>query len=79
MSVVDLDTMLNNNLKMSVTFLISLEDWADECRECRRPALLHRDGPCTGAEREPPETVCKIWSEFKRRVKPILAMLKADY
>ena len=78
-SVVDLGPMSNNDLKLSVASLVSLEDWADECGACGRPALLHRGGPCTRAEREPPDVVCKIWTEFKRRVKPILATLKAEY
>ena len=79
MSVDDLDTMSNNDLKMRVASLISLEDWADECGACGRPALLHRDSPCTRAEQESPDVVWKIWSEFKRRLKPILAPLKADF
>ena len=79
MSVVDLETMSNNDLKLSVASLVSLEDWADECGACGHPALLHRCGPCTQAEREPPDVVCKIWTEFKRRVKPTLATLKTEY
>ena len=77
--VIDLETMSNNNLKLSVASLVSLEDWADEYGACGHPALLHRGGPCTQAERESPDLVCKIWTEFKRRVKPILATLKAEY
>ena len=47
MSVVDPETLMNNNLKLSVASLVSLEDWADECGACGRPALLHQGGPCT--------------------------------
>ena len=60
MSVVDLDTLSNDDLKKNVTSLVSLEDWADKCGACGRPALLHRDGPCTRAEQESPDVVCKI-------------------
>ena len=78
-SVKDLDTMSNDVLKRNVASLIYLEDWADECGACGHPSLLHKDGPCTRTEREPPDIVMKIWSEFKRRVRPILVTLKADY
>ena len=79
MSVVDLDTISNDNLRKRVTTLISLEDWADKCGICGCPILLHRDGPCKRQERKLPNMVMRIWSEFKRRVKPILATLKAEY
>ena len=41
--------------------------------------MLHKDCPCTKQEQEPPDVVMNIWTEFKGRVKPILATLKADY
>ena len=41
MSVVDLEILSNNDLKLSVASLVSLEDWADECGAFGRPALLH--------------------------------------
>ena len=50
MSVVDLETLSNNDLKLSVASLVSLEDWADECGACGHPALLHRGGPCLREE-----------------------------
>ena len=78
-SVVDLDTMSNDDLRKRIASLISLEDWADECGICGRPSLLHRDGPCTRKERESPDVVIKIWSDFKKRVKPFLATLKTDF
>ena len=79
MSVIELDSISNEDLRRRVAALISLEDWADECGACGRPSLLHRGGPCTRQEREPPDIVIKIWSDFKKRVKPILATLKADF
>ena len=56
-----------------------MEDWSDSCVACGIPSLLHKDGPCTRQEREPPDVVMKVWTEFKRRVKPILATLKEEY
>ena len=41
--------------------------------------MLHRDGPCKRQERELPDVVINIWSEFKRRYKPILVTLKAEF
>ena len=79
MSVVDLDSLSNDDLKKRVASLVALEDWSDECGRCGRPSLLHRDGPCTRKERELPEVVNKIWSDLRKRVKPILATLKADF
>ena len=79
MSVVDLDRLSNDDLKKNVASLISLEDWADKCGACGCPALLHRDGPSTRREWEPPDVVNKIWSQFRRRVKRISSTIKADY
>ena len=79
MSIVEMETLSNNELKKRVTSLISLEEWSDSCRACGIPSLLHKDGPCMRQEREPPDVVMKVWTEFKRRVKPILATLKEDY
>ena len=76
MSIVDLDLMLNDELKKRVASLVSLEDWADKCNKCGRPALLHRDRECTTQEQEPPDIVNKIWSDYRMRVKPILKTLK---
>ena len=79
MSVVNLESLSNDNLKKLVGSLVSLEDWSDECGTCGRPSLLHKDGPCTRREREPPDVINKIWSELRRRIKPILATLKEDF
>ena len=34
MSIVNLDSMSNDELKKRVASLVSLEDWADECSKC---------------------------------------------
>ena len=79
MSVINLDTLTNDILKKLIGSLTSLEDVYDECAACGHPGLLHKDGPSTRTERESSETVNKIWSELRRRVKPILAKLKEVY
>ena len=71
--------MSNDNLRKRIASLISLEDGSDKCGKCGCLSLLHRDGPCTRQEREPPDIVNKIWSNLRRRAKPILATLKAEF
>ena len=79
MSVVNLEALSNDDLKKRVASLISLDDWSDECGQCGRPTLLHKGGPCTRQEKESPETINKIWSEFRKRIKPIVTVLKSEY
>ena len=79
MSVVDLDQVSNDDLKKRVSSLISIDDWSDECGQCGRPSLLHRGGPCTRSEREPPDVILKIWSDFRSRIKSVVTMVKADW
>ena len=67
MSVVDLESLSNDNLKKLVASLVSLEDWSNSCRACGIPSLLHKDGPCTRQEQEPPDVVMQVRTEFKRR------------
>ena len=71
--------MTNDNLKKLIGSLTSLDNIYDRCVAYGHPTLLHKDGPYTRTERESPETVNKIWSELKRRVKPILAKLRETY
>ena len=66
MSVVDLELLSNDSLKKLVSYLVSLEEWSVSCGACGIPSLLHKDGPCTRQEQEPPDVVIKVWTEFKR-------------
>ena len=79
MSVVNLETLSNDDLKKRVSSLISIDDWSDECGQCGRPSLLHKGGPCTRSEREPPDVILKIWSDFRSRIKSVVTMVKADW
>ena len=79
MSVVDLDTLSNDELKKRVASLICIDDWSDECGQCGRPSLLHRGGPCTRSEKEPPDVILKIWNDFSTRTKAVVTMVKADW
>ena len=43
-----------------------------------RPSLLHKGGPCTRSEKEPPELILKIWRDFLTRGKVVVTMAKAE-
>ena len=79
MSVVNLESLSNNDLKKRIASLVSLDDWNDECGQCGRPTLLHKGGPCMRQERESSHVVMKIWSEFGKRAKPIITIMKSDF
>lgn len=78
MSVVDQESLLNDELRKRIASLIALEDLSDKCGKYGHPSLLHRDGPCTRKEREPLDVVNKIWSDLRKKAKPILSTLKVD-
>ena len=78
MSVVNLDTLSQDDLKKRVASLISLDDWADACKQCQRPGVLHKPGACTRSTTEPPEIIMKVWEEFRERTKPIVLVMKAE-
>ena len=65
MSVIKLDTMSEDDLKNKLASLSCLDDWSDEYGQCGKPSLLHKYGPCTRTEKEPPEVVNKIWTEYR--------------
>ena len=78
MSVINLESLSNDELKKRVASLISLGDWSDKCGQYGIPSLLHIGGPCTRKEWEPPDIVIRIWSEFRTCNKPILTVLKSE-
>ena len=51
--------MSNNTLKKLVKELIFLNDLYDECDECGRPTLLHREEECTRDVEEGLKVVAK--------------------
>ena len=71
--------MSNDDLRKRITSWAILEDWSDKCGQCGHQSLLYKGGPCTRKEKEPPDVVNKIWSDYRRRAKPILSTLKADF
>ena len=43
MSVFDLDTLNNEDMRKKLVSLINLDDWPDECLKCRHPKVLHKE------------------------------------
>ena len=78
MSVVNMDTLSQDDLKKRVMALVSIDDWSDECGQCSRPTLLHKGGPCTRSEKESPEAILEIWKEFRKRTKAVVTVVNAE-
>ena len=82
MSIVELKNLSNDDLKKCLASQIDIEDWRYECNKCGYPKLLHkelhREAACT-QEQEVPNVLKKNWEEFKKRVKPILKILKEEF
>ena len=58
------------------------EDWTDECGKCGYPRLIHKElhpeAACT-KDAELPNILKKNWEEYRKRVKPILKILKEEF
>ena len=82
MSIVELKNLSNEDLKKRLASQIDLEDWTDECRKCGYPRLLHkelhREAACT-KEHELPNILKENWKEYRKRIKPILKILKEEF
>ena len=81
-NIVSLENLSNNDLKKHFASQIALEDWTDECSKCGYPRLLHeelhREAACT-KEQELPNILKENWKEYRKRVKPILNILKEEF
>ena len=67
MSIHNLQTLSNVDLKRLVNEYISLDDIYDECDDCGRPVLLHLNPsePCTRNVDESQEVVAKIGMSYR--------------
>ena len=70
--------MSDENLKKLVKQLISLDDVYDQCDECRRPILLHKEEEYTRDVEEGLEVVAKNWRYLRRRLKLILKEIQEE-
>ena len=72
MSIYNLATLSNDILKKLAKECVSLDDVYDECEECRRPTLLHKEEACTRDVDEGLDVIAKNWRDLRWRLKPIL-------
>ena len=67
MSIVELKSLSNEDLKKRLASQIDLEDWTDECSNCGYPRLLHkklhREAACM-KEQELPNILKENWKEY---------------
>ena len=82
MCIVELKNLSNDDLKKRLASQIDIEDWTDECSKCGYPRLLHKElhqeAACT-KEQELPNILKENWKEYRKRVKPILKILKEEF
>ena len=80
MSIYNIATLSNKDLKKLVSEYVSLEDIYDECDQCGRPVLLHQNPgeECTRDVDEGLEVIAKNQRDLKRRLKPILKEIKEE-
>ena len=72
MSIYNLATLSNDNLKKLVKECISLNNVYNNCDECGRPTLLHKEEECTRSVEEGLEVLAENRRDLRRRLKPIL-------
>ena len=78
MSALNLDDLDNNNLNKKLLTQINIDDWPDEYGKCGQPKLLHRElqwGSSCNEPQETPEVLCRIWTEYKKRINALLAKI----
>ena len=69
-------------MKRRLSSQINIDDWVDDCAKCGYPRVLHKELHRTAActkEQEVPNILSKNWTEYRKRVKPILKELKETY
>ena len=69
MSIVNLENVLNDELKKRLASLTNLEDWADDCSKCGYPKVLHkelhREAACK-KEQELSNILNENWREYRK-------------
>ena len=65
MSIYNLATLSNDNLKKLARECISLDVVFDECEECGRPTLLHKEEVCMRDVEEGLEVIAKNWRDLR--------------
>ena len=80
LTIYNIVRLSNKDLKKLVSDYILLDDIYDECDECGRPVLLHKDPEeeCTRDVDEGLEVIAKNWRDLKKWLKPILKKIKEE-
>ena len=80
MSIYNLQTLSNIDLRKLVNEYIPLDDVYNECDDIGRPVILHLNPSeeCTWNLDLSLEVVAKNWKELRRRLKPILKDIKQE-
>ena len=80
MLICNIATLSNKDLTKLVSEYISIEDIYDECDQCGRPVLLHKDPgeECTRDSDEGLEVIAKNWRDLKKWLKLILKDIKEE-
>ena len=77
-----MQTLSDKDFKKLASEYISLSNisYLDECDNCRRPILLHKEPgeECTRDSDEGLEVIAKNWRELKQRLKPILKEIEEE-
>ena len=55
-----------------------MNDVYDECNECRRPILFHKEEEYMRDIKEGLKVVAKNWRDLRRRLKPILKEIQEE-
>ena len=78
MTMINMDDVLDTELKKRVEELDELEEVDEVCDLCGKPVLLHV-GRCLRSEEDLSQDKMKeLWNEFKTRTKPIMKEVKRE-
>ena len=82
LDILELKNLSSEDLKKRLAKQVDLEDWTDECGKCGYPRLLHREfhreAACT-KKQELPNILKDNLKEYRKRIKPILKILKEEF
>ena len=78
MSIYNIAKLFHKDLKRLASEYISLDDVYNECENCGRPVILHKEEECTRDVDESLKVIAKNWRDLKKRLKPILKDIKEE-
>ena len=69
--------MSDTEYKKPENYLIDVDSWTNKYVFYGKPSLLNK-GVCTREEKEPPNELIKVWTEFRTQMKTISRWVKSD-